>query len=165
MPDGTTAHDDRVAIEDVLYAYADLVDRACLDELMDLFTEHVVLDYGYGRLFTGRDVLRTLFADRLLATYTATSHHISNVRIAVDGDHATSTCHIHAWHRRADDGSQPEVWGRYDDELVRTVTGWRIARRTIRAAGERGFPIPDGQPSAFEPIDRHTNPADGDTDA
>lgn len=146
--------DDRAAIEDVLYAYADLVDRARLDELMELFTEDAVLDYGHGRVFTGRETMRGLFADRLLATYRATSHHISNVRIEVDGDRAQAACHVYAWHERADDGATPQVWGRYLDDLVRTENGWRIGRRVIRAAGEQGFPVPDGLPSAFEHIDR-----------
>jgi ketosteroid isomerase-like protein len=146
--------DDRAAIEDVLYAYADLVDRARLDDLMDLFTEDAVLDYGHGRVFTGRDTMRGLFADRLLAVYRATSHHISNVRIEVEDDRARATCHVYAWHERADDGATPQVWGRYLDDLVRTEDGWRIARRVIRAAGEQGFPVPDGLPSAFERIDR-----------
>ena len=45
--------EDHMAIEQLLYAYCDCVDRASLDELAELFTEDVILDYGFGRIFRG----------------------------------------------------------------------------------------------------------------
>jgi len=144
-----TIADDRRAVTDLLLDYAELVDAADLDGVVGLFTADATLDYGFGRTVTGTEALRAFYRDGPFATYRATSHHISNVRVAVDGNRATARCYVYAWHERRD-GTQAEAWGRYLDDLVRTADGWRIARRAIRAAGERGFPAPEGLSSAFE---------------
>jgi ketosteroid isomerase-like protein len=141
------------AIERVLFNYCDLVDRAHVDELAELFTDDAVIDYGYDRLITGREQIRGLFLDRL-GRYLGTSHHASNVTIDMTSDTvATASSAVYAWHRLPD-GDTAEVWGRYDDELVREGSHWRLARRRIRAAGWRGFETPEGLPGPFEPITR-----------
>jgi len=146
--------DDVSSIDDLLLDYCEAVDAADADAVASLFTEHTVMDYGFGRLFEGREAVRSLIADRVGA-YRATSHHLSNVRIEAGDAPGTATArsYVHAWHERAD-GSQPEIFGRYLDELVREADGrWRIARRTLRAAGWKGFEVTDGR-EPFERIDR-----------
>ena len=150
---------DRHAIERTLYAYCDLVDRAHVDELAGLFTSDAVIDYGYGRLIEGRERIRELFRDRL-SRYQATSHHASNVIIdRLDDDRVLAASTVYAWHRLLD-GETAEVWGRYDDVIVRDGGTWRLASRHIRAAGWQGFAVPDGLPGAFEPIDRRQGTSD-----
>jgi ketosteroid isomerase-like protein len=149
-----SATDDRLEIEAVLYRYADAVDRAALNELGELFTEDVELDYGFERVFRGRDRVLQLLHDRLGA-YAGTSHHVSNPQIVVDGPRAEVSSSVYAWHQTADTAKQLHVWGRYEDRFVRGGDGrWRIASRTIRAAGEKGFPPAPGRTTAFEPIAR-----------
>lgn len=143
---------ERQAIEDVLLDYCERVDAGDVDAVVALFTDDATIDYGYGRRIQGHAALTEFFGERLIATYRATSHHLSNVRIAVDGDRATARSYAYAWHERHD-GTQAHVWGRYADVLVRSDSGWRIAERTIRAAGSAGFPTPDGR-SPFELITR-----------
>lgn len=148
-PTETERHD----IERLLFAYCDLVDRAHVDELAELFTDDAVIDYGYRRLIAGRDQIRALFHDRL-GRYRGTSHHASNVTIElVDDSSGTAASAVYAWHRLPN-GDTAEVWGRYDDEVVRDGSSWRLARRTIRAAGWQGFETPEGLPGPFEPIER-----------
>ena len=157
-----STHDDRRAVEDVLLDYCEHVDAGDVDAVIALFTDDAVIDYGYGRHIRGRDALDEFFRERLVATYSATSHHLTNIRVTVDGDSATTRSYAYAWHARHD-GSQAHVWGRYHDRLVRTGGTWRIAERAIRAAGSAGFPSADGR-SPFELIDRAGRPAHAPTE-
>jgi ketosteroid isomerase-like protein len=153
MSGGDRHATDRSEIERTLYSYCDLVDRALVDEVAELFTSDAVIDYGYDRLIVGRENIRALFRDRL-SRYQATSHHASNVTIDLVGDErAVASSAVYAWHRLPDGGTA-EVWGRYHDDLVRDGDRWRLASRRIRAAGWTGFDIPEGLPGPFEPIDR-----------
>lgn len=45
---------------------------------------------------------------------------------------------VHAWHRRADGAPDAVLYGRYVDEWVPTLAGWRIAVREFRVAGATG---------------------------
>ena len=49
----------------------------------------------------------------------------------VDGDEARSSCYFQAEHFRAaaEGGTNFTVAGRYDDKVVRTEDGWKIAHR------------------------------------
>lgn len=60
-------------------------------------------------------------------------HLVGNHEVAVDGDEATHRCYLHAQHvrRSATGGPNYVVAGRYEDRLVRTAAGWRIAHRTL----------------------------------
>lgn len=150
---GRLSADERADIERLQYRYCDLVDRARVDELVTLFADDAEIDYGHDRLISGVEPIRGFFLDRLRA-YRGTSHHLSNVMIDVDDRgvvHAQSS--IYAWHQ-LHDGSQVEVWGRYLDVIVRDGVGWRFGSRAIRAAGWRGFTVPDGQDGPFQMIDR-----------
>ena len=57
-------------------------------------------------------------------------HLMTNFRIAVTADTATSWCR---WTLIEDHGAGPVLVysGHYDDEVVRTAQGWRFARRTV----------------------------------
>ena len=73
-------------------------------------------------------------------------HFISNLSVEIDGDRARSTCYFQApMGRRHEDGSQAMVTnaGRYEDELVRTPVGWRIAKRVCQQRLMVGE-LPDG---------------------
>ena len=141
-------------IEMLLYKYCDYVDRIATEELHDLFSEDAVIDYGFNRIFSGREAIVNLLSSRL-RLYSATSHHLSNVQITnLTTNTAECRSYIYAWHQ-LENGSTAEVWGRYFDQVVKENTSWKISKRTIRAAGSRGFTTPDNLPSAFEPIVRN----------
>lgn len=145
--------DERHEIEQLQYRYCDLVDRARVDELVALFADGAEIDYGHDRRISGAEQLREFFLDRLRA-YRGTSHHLSNVMIDIDDDGVVNAqSSIYAWHQ-LHDGSQVEVWGRYLDVIVRDGDEWRFGSRAIRAAGWRGFTVPDGKDGPFEMIDR-----------
>jgi len=60
-------------------------------------------------------------------------HLVGNHEIGVEGDTATHRCYLQAQHVRAEARGGPNyiVAGRYEDRLVRTDVGWRIAHRTL----------------------------------
>lgn len=62
-----------------------------------------------------------------------TQHLVGNHEVVVDGDTATHRCYLQAQHvrRAATGGPNYLVGGRYEDRLVRTAHGWRIAHRTL----------------------------------
>ena len=147
---------DASAIGDVLAAYCEAVDEMQLDALVALFSVDCRFDRGFDAITTGRDDLRAYFAARL-PVYSATSHHLSNVRVRVSGDHAQASSYVYACHWFADGRPYAELWGRYADTLRKSgATGletWLITERKIRAAGAERFPVGDRQP-AFEPLKR-----------
>jgi ketosteroid isomerase-like protein len=60
-------------------------------------------------------------------------HLVGTHEVQIDGDTATHRCYLQAQHVRhaATGGPNYLVGGRYEDRLVRTAEGWRIAHRTL----------------------------------
>ena len=60
-------------------------------------------------------------------------HLVGNHEVTIDGDSATHRCYLQAQHvrRAAVGGPNYLVGGRYEDRMVRTPDGWRIAHRTL----------------------------------
>lgn len=56
-------------------------------------------------------------------------HRLTNQVIAVAGDSAEARCYVDGLIMFGDGGSGVNAVGLYDDEIVRTEVGWRIARR------------------------------------
>ena len=70
-----------------------------------------------------------------------TMHRLSNQAITVDGDKATARTYIDGLIMMGDNKSGVNAIGFYDDQIVRTDDGWRIARRRytqvrLRTVGE-----------------------------
>lgn len=61
--------------------------------------------------------------------------------ITVDGDKATARSGIRECGKFSDRDEALEVLGRYEDELVRTATGWKFTRRAFYAAGKHLFAL------------------------
>jgi ketosteroid isomerase-like protein len=124
-------------VERVLVEYCYAVDQRDPAAVVQLFAEDGTLDSGHGRVVSGREQLEAFFAGRV-ALYDACSHSLSNVLVELDGTTARASSYVHArlWFREAEPG---ELWGRYDDELVRAEAGWQFAHRRLRAYGWSGF--------------------------
>jgi 3-phenylpropionate/cinnamic acid dioxygenase small subunit len=133
---------DRIAITEVLHAYARLVDERDFVAAAATFTADCRAEYGLrdGDTLHSAPAVADWLATQL-PDGTATSHHISNVEIAFpDADHATTTSYLHAWHRVPGAPVDPVVLARYVDRLERTPAGWRIAHRRMFGHGLIGFP-------------------------
>ncbi|MGV0736162.1 MULTISPECIES: nuclear transport factor 2 family protein [Mycobacterium] len=127
----TTAQ-DRLDIVDVLVRYATGIDRRDWPLFRTVFTDDCVLDYGEIGTWQGVDAV-TEFMDQSHAMAGHTMHRLSNHAIAVDGDTATARTYIDGLIMAQDNNSGVNAVGFYDDELVRTPAGWRIARRRFTA--------------------------------
>ncbi|MGH8598900.1 MAG: nuclear transport factor 2 family protein [Gammaproteobacteria bacterium] len=141
-------------IIETLQDYCHFVDRNDPASLVtQVFCVDGCFELGSRRAVIGRDNLTRMFA-KTLAAFTATSHHLSNVRIHFSGDDtAESTAYVYAWHITVGDERRIDLWGRYRDRLRLTPDGWRIANRRLSAAGSDGW---DNAP--FEPVERLPNP-------
>ncbi|OMB97522.1 polyketide cyclase [Mycobacterium sp. NS-7484] len=119
---------DRDDIVDVLVRYATGIDRRDWPLFRTVFTEDCVLDYGEIGSWSGVDAV-TEFMEQTHAMAGHTLHRMSNHAITVDGDTAAARTYVDALILAQDNNSGVNAVGFYDDELVRTENGWRIARR------------------------------------
>lgn len=132
-----TERDDRADIRDVLIRYATGIDRRDWPLFRTVFTDDCELDYGEIGTWTGVDAV-TDFMEQAHAAAGHTLHRIGNEVVAVDGDRATARSYVDGLILGTDNSSGVNAVGFYDDDLVRSATGWRIARRrftAVRVAG------------------------------
>jgi 3-phenylpropionate/cinnamic acid dioxygenase small subunit len=71
-----------------------------------------------------------------------TQHFVGNHQVTVDGDDGTHRCHLHGQHVKegTPGGDNFIVAGYYDDRVVRTPDGWRIAHRLMQQTWTDGNP-------------------------
>jgi 3-phenylpropionate/cinnamic acid dioxygenase small subunit len=136
------------AIREVYHRYCDIVDAKTFDAMDAVFTADCIGDYtqalGPGVVSPDRASLIASMHANLGpdSSCGATHHNVLNFRIVVAGDTATARVHYYAVHRGrgAQDGALYSMWGEYDDALVRTTDGWRIAHRVYTCALTEGPP-------------------------
>ena len=123
-----TERDDHQDIFDLLVRYATGSDRRDWPLFRTVFTDDCQLDYGEIGAWNGIDAVAQ-FMERVHALAGHTMHRLSNQAITVDGDNATARTYIDGLIMAGDNESGVNALGFYDDEIVRTDGGWRIARR------------------------------------
>ena len=145
----------RQLISETLQDYSYYVDRNDPAGLVEqVFCADGAFELGARHAVVGRADLALMFA-KTLAPFSATSHHLSNIRIRFQGDdRAESTAYVYAWHSTVDNGQRIDLWGRYHDQLRLIPEGWRIAVRRLSVAGSDGWQNPP-----FDVIERLPNPA------
>lgn len=137
---------DRQEIEALYVRYCEIVDTKTFDRMDEIFTADCVGDYsqalGEGVISPNRASLIASMHANLgpASSCGATHHNVMNFRIAGDGDQATAKVHYYAVHRGrgAWEGALYSMWGQYADDLIRTVDGWRVARRVYTVALTEG---------------------------
>jgi len=125
--------EDRLAIQDLLVAYAHAVDSLHdLDGICAVFTPDAVFDLsgiGFPSL-NGHDEIRGFFADTF-AVMSAHAHYLSNFAItAYDGDTASIRAYVVGLGKYKAGGGIT-VNGRYYFDVVRTDAGWKARRYTM----------------------------------
>ena len=121
--------DARADITDVLVRYASGVDRRDWARFRTCFTSDCEADYGDIGVWRDLDEI-TDFMERSHALCGRSLHRITNVSIdAADACGAQARCYVDAVIMGPDNRSGMRVCGFYDDDLVHTDSGWRIARR------------------------------------
>jgi ketosteroid isomerase-like protein len=123
---------DRSDIAQLLAEYAHAVDRRDFAAVAECFVPDASASYGGVEL--GPGVEHIVEHIRGVERFVATQHLFGVPLVHVDGDTATASSHAASYLVANGDGTET-VLGRgltYDDELVRTANGWRIARRVHR---------------------------------
>lgn len=135
---------DEIAIHDLTVVYCWALDTREFEKLREIFLEDCTALYGPRELLGVQAVMDR--CRQALAPLDASQHMVTNHRINIDGDRATSRCYFHAQHVRgaaAVGDASPNfiVAGHYNDDLVRSADGWRIQRRVLVSTWTAGNPI------------------------
>jgi len=133
-----TERADRLAIRELVDAYAHCADRRDAVGQKSLFTEdtHFVV-YMDGRgseptqVLDGREALTPVFDD--LNRYQATMHFNGQSTIVLEGDRATGESYCIAHHLFTDNGERKlsVAWLRYADMFVKVDGDWLFAERNL----------------------------------
>lgn len=129
-----TEREDVQDIHDLLVRYATGIDRRDWALFRTVFTPDCELDYGEIGQWHDIDAV-TGFMDRIHLGYRYTLHRMTNMVITVNGDRAEARTYVDALIVTADMSGVNAI-GYYDDDVVRTDDGWRIARRRLTKVWE-----------------------------
>ena len=121
--------DARQEIADVLVRYATGIDTRDWDLFRTCFTPDCLAEYTDIGTWEGVDAI-TEFMTESHEGMGHTMHRITNQAIAAQVDGATARSYVDAILMAADGQSGMNAIGFYDDRLVRTDEGWRIAHRS-----------------------------------
>ena len=127
-----TITEDKIAIQEVMYRYALMVDNHRWHMMDDIFAPDATVDYvsSGGQKGPYKETLAWL--ERALKSFPLNLHFVTNPLIELDGDTATSTVAYNApMGRMEDDGSQTMMTniGYYHDKWLRLNGQWRILDR------------------------------------
>lgn len=125
--------EDRLAIEDLVVAYAHAIDTmGDPADVLALFTTDAVYDLsgiGLARL-EGHEAIRG-FCETVFANMAHQAHYLSNFAVTTyAGDTASARCYVSGM-GLGKDGSRVSAHGRYYFDLVRTAGGWQAARYSM----------------------------------
>ena len=138
---------DRDDIVAVLTNYATGLDARDWELWRSVFLDEVVFDLSSWNGVAPRplETDRVVRAQaRIFAELVETQHFFTNHQIVIVGDRARAQMHMRAEHWLADPGIEGTdrytMFGYYDDRLVNTADGWKIAEMQLnvtRAEGNR----------------------------
>jgi 3-phenylpropionate/cinnamic acid dioxygenase small subunit len=128
---------DRIQIGDLLTRYTVAIDKKDWSLLDTCFTPDAHLDYRSAGGVEGAYPKVREWLERALAPFPMTQHFISNSTVELDGDRATARTYVlNPMGFPNPDGSLHifTVGAYYNDVLVRSRDGWRIAERVEEQA-------------------------------
>jgi len=131
---------DRLAVNDVVLRYFQLVDAKDWDHMDEVFTEDTTARWTPTTLMEGRagvvGAMRHMVGSDEILTY----HHVASMAPVVDGDTAEVVVRARAMHYGLGprEGKFYESLGIQPTRLVRTPAGWRIAHHEWNVAVKLG---------------------------
>jgi 3-phenylpropionate/cinnamic acid dioxygenase small subunit len=123
---------DRLEIDDLLTRYATAVDTKDWELFATCFTADAFIDYTAAGGIKGAVADVRQWLAQVLPTFPMTQHLVTNRAVVIDGDSATSRCaFFNPMGLSGHSGGLILFFegGYYNDKLVRTADGWRIAER------------------------------------
>jgi len=143
---------DDIAIRALIAAYADVVNRRGWDELDDLFLPDAPLRLDLRDRapveYVGPAAVGA-FIDGAIERFAFFEFVALNVRVLRDNDPDRARVRTYMCELRQDHAGAPSrAFGLYQDDVVRTATGWRFAGRDYQSMGrgEHGLdlmPLPE----------------------
>jgi SnoaL-like protein len=135
---------DRQEIIDLTITYCWAIDTKQWDVLDDVFLPDATAHLAMPAPLEGVTAIR----DRISLALTPlddSQHIVANHQVVIEGDHATCRCYLQAQHVRhaaaaSGGGTNFIIAGRYEDRMVRTPHGWRIAHRELVPMWREGNP-------------------------
>ncbi|MCB1686472.1 MAG: nuclear transport factor 2 family protein [Pseudomonadales bacterium] len=136
---------DREEIIDVLNNYATGLDARDWVLWRSVFLDEVLFDMSswHGIAPRSLNTDRVVRAQaKIFAELSVTQHFLTNHRISIDGDSARAQAHMRAEHWLANPGIEGTdrytMFGYYDDRLIRTAAGWKIAEMQLKVTRTEG---------------------------
>ena len=138
---------DEVAVRALISVYADVVNRRAWLELDDLMVADapvaIHLRDRPARKFVGPRAVGEFIGDAV-ERFAFFEFVALNVRVMLragsDPDRATVRTYMCEL-RQEHDGSPSRAFGLYEDEVVRTVTGWRFSARSYQSMGRGEYAL------------------------
>lgn len=133
-------YQDRSDIIDLAVRYTWALDTKEIDGLDEVFLPEATAMLR-GVPCEGRDQIKARIGGAILRL-DRTQHMVGNHQVTVDGDEGTHRCHLQSQHvlESAEGGVNYIVGGYYEDRVVRTPDGWRIAHRLMQQTWTEGNP-------------------------
>ncbi len=121
-------HEIRDQVTEVLVRYASGIDGRDWELFRTCFTEECDVDYGDIGRWSGVDEITAWMAETH-DPLGPTLHLITNVALTPTAGGIGARSSVHAVLLPPETGSAIHAYGWYEDELLVTPSGWRIARR------------------------------------
>ena len=133
---------DRLELQDLVFRYAEIVDRKAFEELRDIFIDDARIDYSGTGGAVGNLEETIGFLHSALGMFPNHQHLVSNTQFKVDGNSATGKvmC-FNPMEMTVEEGTHTFLLGLwYLDEFVRTEGGWRFKARSQQASWNFNLP-------------------------
>ena len=129
---------DHFAIEKLMVRYAERIDANDPEGAAACYTEDGIGHY-WGA-FKGRAAIAARLT-QILDDFAASSYHLSNITLSINGHEATGLSYVYAFHLMAATGEPMHYWGRWVDRIVRVDGEWLFAEREVVGVGR--LPVED----------------------
>jgi 3-phenylpropionate/cinnamic acid dioxygenase small subunit len=120
----------RADVAEVLVRYASGIDRRDWELFRSCFTDDCEADYGPIGMWHSADEI-TAWMRAVHEPAGHTMHRITNETVTASDSGVTARSYVDALVMFADNQRGTRAVGYYDDELVATDDGWKIARRHL----------------------------------
>jgi hypothetical protein len=122
---------DRKAVVELARTYCSVVDAGAFERLRELFVADATAELGGSGQQGVDEIIERL--EVALGRFESWQHSTGDHEVTIEGDRATARCAMRAVHvlPPGEAVSTDTVVGRYEDSLVRTSQGWRIAHRRL----------------------------------
>lgn len=139
---------DEIAIQQTLNQYSEGASRADWSQVLSTFTREATWEIpALGARYQDHAVIQKVMADFVgqMAYFVQIN---SPAVITVQGNTATARSIIRECGKFADRDEALDILGRYNDDLLRTPTGWKFTRRIFHASGQQSYALLPRSPAS-----------------